>query len=167
MRRPLTVAEADALWHAAQKPVEKLVLALGLDCGLRVSEMAQLRDLDVDWHARPPRARVYAKGRERVVPLSPRAAALASAWLAVNVMPSARSIQRTVQRLARKAGLRRPVSPHVLRHTFAVQALERGLSLPALRALLGHSRLETTARYLGMSNVEAIREWQAKLGAEQ
>jgi site-specific recombinase XerD len=52
-----------------------------------------------------------------------------------------RTIQRILKRIANKARITRPVSPHVLRHTFAVAAVQKGISLPALQRLLGHDRL--------------------------
>ena len=52
--------------------------------------------------------------------------------------------------------------PHVLRHTFAVTAVQKGISLPSLQRLLGHDRLTTTEIYLNLSPEEAIREFQQK-----
>jgi integrase/recombinase XerD len=48
--------------------------------------------------------------------------------------------------------IRRPVIPHVLRHTFSVTAIQKGISLPALQRLLGHDRLTTTEIYLNLSS---------------
>jgi integrase/recombinase XerD len=167
VRRPLTREEANRLRHAAQSLIEKLIVSLALDCGLRVSEIAGLTDRDCDYYARPPRLRIECKGRQRVVPLPEAAARGLEAWLMIHDrMPSVRTVQRIIGRLARKARIGRPVSPHVLRHTFAVHQLERGLSLPALQALLGHSDLATTAVYLRLSNEEAIREWTQKQEAQ-
>jgi integrase/recombinase XerD len=58
--------------------------------------------------------------------------------------------------------IRRPVTPHVLLHTFAVTAVQKGISLPALQRLLGHDRLTTTEVYLNLSPEEAIREFREK-----
>ena len=55
-----------------------------------------------------------------------------------------RTIQRLVKGVANRAYIRRPVTPHVLRHTFSVTAIQKGISLPALQRLLGHDRLTTT-----------------------
>jgi integrase/recombinase XerD len=57
---------------------------------------------------------------------------------------SARTIQRLVKRVANRAHISRPLTPHVLRHTFSVTAIQKGISLPALQRLLGHDRLTTT-----------------------
>ena len=75
---------------------------------------------------------------------------------------SKRTVQRLVKRVANRAGISRPVSPHVLRHTFAVRAIQSGISLPSLQRILGHDRLETTAIYLNLSPEEAVREFKEK-----
>jgi site-specific recombinase XerD len=53
-------------------------------------------------------------------------------------------------------------SPHVLRHTFSVTAVLKGISLPSLQRLLGHDRLTTTEIYLNLSPEEAIKGFQSK-----
>ena len=59
---------------------------------------------------------------------------------------SARLVQRRVAEIGRVCGI--PVSPHDLRHTFAKRMLDDGAPLTVVSKLLGHSRLETTARYV-------------------
>ena len=73
-----------------------------------------------------------------------------------------RTIQRIVKRVANRARISRPVSPHVLRHTFSVTAIQKGISLPSLQRLLGHDHLATTQIYLNLSPEEVVREFQDK-----
>ena len=56
----------------------------------------------------------------------------------------------------------RAVSPHVLRHTFAVTAIQKGISLPTLQRLLGHDTLQTTEIYLNLSPEHVVEEFQQK-----
>jgi integrase/recombinase XerD len=59
---------------------------------------------------------------------------------------------RTVQRLARRAGIKGQISPHSLRHTFATNALDFGTPLHALQDSMGHADPRTTRRYDGARN---------------
>ena len=67
-----------------------------------------------------------------------------------------------LKRLANHARISRTVSPHVLRHTFAVTAIQKGISLPALQRLLGHDTLQTTDIYLNLSPEHVVEEFQQK-----
>jgi integrase/recombinase XerD len=67
-----------------------------------------------------------------------------------------------VTRVLNCARISRPVTPHVLRHTFAVTAIQKGISLPALQRLLGHDRPTTTEIYLNLSPEEVVREFREK-----
>ena len=76
-----------------------------------------------------------------------------------------RRAQDIVKAVADRAGIRKDVSPHVLRHTFATMALQKGISLPTVQKILGHDRLQTTAIYLNFTDVhiqdEFERKWEA------
>ena len=71
-----------------------------------------------------------------------------------------RIMQRLVKVVTNRAHIRRPVTPHVLRHTFSVTAIQGGLPLPALQRLLGHDRLTTTEIYPNLSPEAVLREFQ-------
>jgi integrase/recombinase XerD len=58
-----------------------------------------------------------------------------------------RQVQKIVKRVAERVRISREVTPHVLRHTFATLALQKGISLVAIQKILGHDRLATTAIY--------------------
>lgn len=168
-REPLTQDEANRLANACQTHEEKLVIWTLLDTGLRVSELAHLKKDNLDWQSH--RITIYGKGgpygsksKRRIIPLSPRVQPLIEGHLALHdeIGMSPRTIQRVVKRIANLAHISRPVSPHILRHTFSVTAIQKGISLPALQRLLGHDRLTTTEIYLNLSPEEVIREFQMK-----
>ena len=79
-----------------------------------------------------------------------------------NTRMSKRTIERIVKKTADKAGISKKVSPHVLRHTFSVNCIKKGISTRALQSLLGHDRLATTEIYLNLSPEDAIREFLNK-----
>lgn len=168
-REPLTQDEATRIANACATHDERLVVWTLLDTGLRVSELANLAKGNVDWQMH--RLMIYGKGgpygtksKRRIVPLSPRVQPLIEGHLALHDIfgKSSRTIQRLIKDVANRAKISRQVTPHVLRHTFAVTAVQKGLSLPALQKLLGHDRLTTTEIYLNLSPEEAIREFHAK-----
>jgi integrase/recombinase XerD len=168
-REPLTPDEANRLANACRTHEEKLVIWTLLDTGLRVSELANLRKDNVDWQNH--RLMIYGKGgpygsrsKRRLIPLSARVQPLLEGHLALydTVGLTPRTMQRLVKGVANRAHIRRPVTPHVLRHTFSVTAIQKGISLPALQRLLGHDHLSTTEIYLNLSPEEVMREFREK-----
>jgi len=140
-----------------------------LDTGLRVSELAHLKKDNIQWQER--RFVIYGKGgpygkktKRRILPMTDRVKRLIDHHFAEhdNTGISARTIQRIVKEVANKAGISKPVTPHVLRHTFSVNCIKKGISTRALMAFLGHDRLATTEIYLNLSPEDAIREFQNK-----
>ena len=157
--------EADRLVRQAEQAGSKRDLALLQvlrHTGLRVGELAALRLRDVAISERKGALTVRAgKGNKyRVVPLNLDARRAISEYLAVRpqvadehlfisqrgagIKPQA--IENVVKKYARRAGLD-DVSPHTLRHTFGKQALDAGVDLVTVAALMGHDSVETTAIY--------------------
>jgi integrase/recombinase XerD len=168
-REPLTEDEANGLANACERHEEKLVVWTLLDTGLRLRELAKLTKDNIDWQRH--RLTIYGKGgpygsqsKRRILPLSRRAQRLVEGHFAIHDRfgMSARTIQRMVKTVANRARIARPVSTHVLRHTFAVNAIRKGISLPSLQRLLGHDHLTTTTIYLNLSPEDVISEYEAK-----
>jgi site-specific recombinase XerD len=138
-----------------------------LDAGLRVSELAGLSRASYDWQQHT--ITVNGKGgpfgsgtKRRVIPLSTRARDALERFLGAydRVGMSTRTIQRMVSELARRAQIQAKVTPHVLRHTFAVTCLKKHMNVETIRRLLGHDSLSTTQIYLNMFPEDVIREFR-------
>ena len=134
-REPLMQDEANRLANSCQTAEERLVIWSLLDSGLRVSELAGLRKDNVDWQTH--RLVIYGKGgpygtrsKRRIIPMSARIQPLLEAHFSLNESfgMSARKIQRMVKTVANRAAISRKISPHVLRHTFSVTAIQKGIS---------------------------------------
>lgn len=150
----------------------RAILELMYRAGLRVGEICALRPGDIRWEARETLVR--GKGqRERTVPLEERSVHLLELW--AEKRPSTRSaffctlqggrmssryIQQMVKREAQAAGLDaddRRITPHALRHTYATELLDEGLTIREVQHLLGHSSVATTQIYTQI-RPQAIRE---------
>lgn len=168
-REPLTQDEANRLANACQDHREKLIVWTLLDTGLRLAEFAGLSKTNVDWQAH--RLMVYGKGgpygsrsKRRMIPLSSRVQQILEGHLGLHdkIQMSVSTIQRIIKRVANRAEISRKVSAHVLRHTFAVTAIQKSISLPSLQRLLGHDHLTTTEIYLNLAPEDVMREYEAK-----
>jgi len=169
VREPLRAEEADSLSNACQTTEERLLVWTLLDTGLRVSELCSLTGESIQWQQRA--IRIKGKGgpygkrsKQRVVPMSPRVRAILEPYFALNQkwFIGPRQAQKVVKRVANRAKLTQDVTPHVLRHTWATLALQKGLSLAAVQKILGHDRLSTTAIYLNLTDQHIVEEYEAK-----
>ncbi|MGC1900367.1 MAG: tyrosine-type recombinase/integrase, partial [Pseudolabrys sp.] len=147
----------------------RAMLTLAYGCGLRASEVVRLRAADIDSEQMIIRI-VQSKGRkDRHVMLPAEVLDLLRQWWKARpteedagVAPeqrwlfpgrsdhqplTTRQFSRLFKEAAKAAGLRKTVSLHSLRHSFATHLLERGTDIRVIQALLGHDKLETTARY--------------------
>ena len=73
-----------------------------------------------------------------------------------------RQVQKIIKHVANRACLTQEVTPHILRHTFATLALQKGISLAAVQKILGHDRLATTAIYLNFTDTHVMEEYLSK-----
>lgn len=168
-REPLNNNEWDNLVNSCNDLKEKLVIYTLLDTGMRVGEFANIKKDDIQWQEK--RIIIHGKGgpygkksKRRVIPLTDRVKTLFEMHFTnhKDIGISVRTIQRMVKKVANKAGITKKVSPHVLRHTFAIMCIKRGISTRALMSLMGHDHLSTTEIYLNMSPEDIIKEFEEK-----
>ncbi|MDD2866238.1 MAG: site-specific tyrosine recombinase XerD [Candidatus Omnitrophota bacterium] len=143
---------------------DRAILEVMYATGMRVSEVAGLRVADLN--ADVGFVRCLGKGKkERIVPLGTKAVAAVARYLE-KVRPrlaksgvqelflnrSGRKISRVslwklIKGYARKARIKKPIRPHILRHSFATHLLERGADLRSVQEMLGHANISTTQIY--------------------
>jgi integrase/recombinase XerD len=170
VREPLNGEECDRLINTSVTFREKLIIWTLLDTGLRVSEFCSLSRNNIQWQE--GYMIIWGKGgrygirkKRRVVPLTPRSKQLLQLYFTTNdkIRFSVRAVQRLVKKVANRAMITKPVTPHILRHTFAVNCVKAGLSTASLRKILGHDRLQTTEIYLNICPTDALGEFFQKV----
>jgi integrase/recombinase XerD len=162
----LSVEEVGRLLEAAPGPKYRAALGTAYGAGLRVSEVAALKIGDIDSTRMLIRVEQGKGRKDRNAMLSPQLLELLRLWWREGkrrgvMLPqgwlfpgrnslepiSTRQINRAVHEAAEAAGIKKRVSPHTLRHSFATHLLEQDVDIRVIQVLLGHSKLDTTALY--------------------
>lgn len=159
LRRLLAVTADDRLFDA--------IVRTAYATGMRLSEVLNLKTVDLRADAGVIKV-VSGKGRkDRYAPLDAATLRLLRGWWAAarppapwvfvrpgsDKPPTPRAIQRAMSEAVARSGLRKRVTMHTLRHTFATHQLEAGTDIRAVQVALGHSHLSVTERYLHVSTV--------------
>jgi len=162
----LSVEEVGRLLEAAPGPKHKAALGTAYGAGLRVSEVVARKVGDIDSTRMLIRVEQGKGRKDRNAMLSPQLLALLRQWWREGkrrgvMLPegwlfpgrncleplSTRQLNRAVHEAAEAAGIKKRVSPHTLRHSFATHLLEQDVDIRVIQVLLGHSKLDTTALY--------------------
>jgi len=173
----LSLDELVRFFGAVTNLKHRAILMTTYAAGLRLSEVRHLRVDDIDSQRMVIRIRQAKGHKDRYVMLSPRLLAiLRQYWKAVRprnyLFPGAdpdrpinpRTVQEVCKAALRAAGIKKKVTVHTLRHSFATHLLEAGTDLRTIQILLGHQNLGTTARYLHISTA-ALKATHSPLDA--
>ncbi len=163
--------EIAGLFNAITNKKHKAILFTAYSAGLRVSEAVQLKLRDIDSDRMQIKI-VDGKGKkDRYVGLSPVLLDVLRSYITGSILRpqtylfegeiageaySARSAQKIFQRAKEKAGIKKEVSFHSLRHSFATHLLEKGIDIRYIKDILGHFDIKTTERYTHVSNKKLI-----------
>ena len=165
----LSAGEAKRLLMMAGKLQVRTLLSIGYGAGLRVSEVVKLKVKHIDSALGIIRVEQAKGKKDRQVMLSPETLDLLRDWWKVRTtkydagVPAGerwlfpgrregrpltpRQVTRLFHETVEAAGIKKKVTLHTLRHSFATHLFDRGVDIRTIQALLGHEKLETTARY--------------------
>ena len=168
-RLPTVLSEEEVvrLIESASNAYHRVILTTLYATGMRRTELSRLKVEDIDSQRMVIHVRQGKGGKDRDVTLSPRLLEiLRDYWKwrkpQVYLFPSLqrkrrelpitdRAIYHAVRAAARRAGIKKKITPHTLRHSWATHLLERGTDLKTIQMLLGHVDLEATTIYLHLS----------------
>ena len=149
---------------AVDNPKHRVILTVCYAAGLRVSEAVRLTPDAIDSQRMVIRVDAGKGRKDRYVMLSPKLLDILRAywrkarpqpWLFPGDLPgqpiSTAAVEHICRQVREQAAIAKPVTPHSLRHAFAVHLLEAGTDLRTIQLLLGHRSLSTTARYLRLA----------------
>jgi len=172
--KALSREQVQRLFAQIAHPMDRALFLVMLRCGLRVSEVAQLKLDHIDWEHQALDIEQGKGHKDRRVYMSPDA--VASVQQCLEQHPggralgygfwnrkraqqplSVKAIQKKMERYAKAAGI--TASCHSLRHTFASNLLEHGAEVVAIRDFLGHSQIASSERYAKISSQKIKQEY--------
>ncbi len=164
----LSKEEVIDLLRATYNLKHRTMLALVYSCGLRVSEVLHLKLADIDLDRRQLKIRLSKGRKDRYIPLAESTLPLLTNY-AISYKPknylfeghqgkvySASSVRAFLERSRKRAGIRKRITPHTLRHSYATHLIENGVNLRLVQELLGHSKPETTMVYTHVAKKELL-----------
>ncbi|MBL7101016.1 MAG: tyrosine-type recombinase/integrase [Nanoarchaeota archaeon] len=163
----LTKDEIRSLIDSAGSYKTKVIIQFLYSTGLRLSELVSLKINDLELKEKMGWVRKGKGNKDRLFILSNKLIEELEKYMLTlkedelylfpnkkNGHLSARNIQKIVQNAARRAGIKKKVHPHMLRHCFATHLLEAGVDIRKIQELLGHANLQTTQIYTSVSKEE-------------
>jgi len=158
----LSKQEIEKLISVTKNINHRLIIQIGYSAGLRVSEIINLKWQDIDFDRNLIHLKRAKGKKDRIVMLSQKVKeglttlSQEKSGYVFQTNRGGKYTQRTIQKImenaASKAGIRKKITPHTLRHSFATHLLENGTDIRYIRDLLGHSDISTTLIYTKVSN---------------
>jgi integrase/recombinase XerD len=167
----LSGTEVEALFQALEEPKYRAIVMTTYGTGLRISEVCKLSIDDIDSRRMLIHVRLGKGKRDRYVMLPERILVMLRRYWATErpakplLFPgrqcgdcvSASAVRDALHEAAKKVGIGKRVTPHVLRHSFATHLLELGTDVRVIQMLLGHRSIQTTMRYTRVSGQHIAR----------
>ena len=163
----LSKKEIIKLIYSTKNINHRLIIQIGYSAGLRVSEIINLKWQDIDFDRNLIHIKKAKGKKDRIVMLSLKVKENLinltynkEGYIFLtnrNAKYTQRTIQKILENVSVKANIRKNISPHTLRHSFATHLLENGTDIRVIRDLLGHSDIKTTLIYTKVSNIRNIK----------
>jgi integrase/recombinase XerD len=173
-RQALTQLELEHLRLACATPRERAMLEFMYSTGCRVSELCGVKITDLDFKENT--VHLYVKGRKhRTSFINARCEVALNEYIkhrkgesdylfvsdrAPHERLTKASVEKVVRKCAERSGLKKHITPHVLRHTTATQAVNNGMAIEDVSKLLGHANVATTMIYAKVSQSKVHAEHQ-------
>ena len=149
--RALSEEDIEKIKSLLKRTKDKLLIQLLLDTGLRAKELLSIRKSDINIEKRYIIVRNTKNGEERIVFFTEETKKMLEKYIK-NLSDNEKlfditydALYRKLKRLGKKLGI--DLRPHILRHTFATQAIRKGMPLPVVQKILGHKDIRTTQIY--------------------
>ena len=163
----LNKGEVQNLLSSFENKKSKLMVSMLYACGMRVSELTNLKLADLNFEERTGHVRQGKGRKDRIFNIpnllfsdlrkyveEQKGIGAEFLFTGPNGALSSRNIQKIVEAAVKRAGIRKNVHPHTLRHSFATHLLESGVDIRMIQELLGHADLSTTQLYTHISREE-------------
>lgn len=174
LRHAMSEEEVEIMRQACETDREKALVEFLLSSGCRLSEIVGINKEDINWYEMS--LFVIGKGnKERKVYFNTKAKLLLKNYLetrqddnpalfvsgrAPHNRLGGRSIEREIEKIAKRAGFEKSIFPHLFRHTMATHSLNKGMSLPTVQHLLGHENPSTTQIYAELNEETIHHEYK-------
>lgn len=167
----LSMEEVERLIFVINNLKHKAMVMLLYSAGLRRSELLQIKPSDIDSERMRVHVRQGKGKKDRYTLLSQKCLDLLRLYYKLNrpknylfepqgskgktITPA--SLQKIIKKNAQKANIKKEVSPHTLRHSFATHLLEQGVNIKLIQQFLGHNSLRTTSVYLHLTDTDLTK----------
>jgi site-specific recombinase XerD len=169
----LSTQEMKRLLKAPEHIRDKVMFGLIYDTGLRIDELTNLLIGDVDLDRGQVHVRQSKNKKDRYITMSPHAVRGIKKHLALNApkdylfeslvrkgMPISKTkIRELLKQAVEKAGIKKKICVHTLRHTYATHQLEAGQNIMVLKESLGHGDIRTTLMYLHIAQLDTVKKF--------
>lgn len=163
------------LFEASGNPRDYAIIQTFLQTGIRVSELVNLKSPDMDLTNKNLIVRQGKGKKDRTIPLETQAIEALTKYLNTRngqeseyiflakngTSMNVRTVRHMVKKYMLKAGIHKNTSVHSLRHTYATHKIDKGMSLPNLKELLGHKQMETTYKYVHLAKTTLRQQQEA------